>query len=167
MFRPLELFIGLRYTRAKRRNQFISFISSVSIVCITISVMALITVMSVMNGFDFQLRSRILGAVSDATVSSIDASGMQNWQRALEITHANPHVRGAAPYVDVQAFLQGRGSSGAWCEASSRSWNRRCRTSASTWSRASSIRSRRKAGTSCWATSWPCNWACRWATRSS
>ncbi len=113
MFRPLELFIGLRYTRAKRRNQFISFISSVSIVCITISVMALITVMSVMNGFDFQLRSRILGAVSDATVSSIDASGMQNWQRALEITHANPHVRGAAPYVDVQAFLQGRGSSGA------------------------------------------------------
>lgn len=112
MFRPLELFIGLRYVRAKRRNQFISFISAVSIVCITISVMALITVMSVMNGFDFQLRSRILGAVSDATVSSIDQSGMQDWQRALQVAHANPHVRGAAPYVDVETFLQGRGSSG-------------------------------------------------------
>ena len=61
MFRPLELFIGLRYTRAKRRNQFISFISTVSIICICISVMALITVMSVMNGFDSELRSRISG----------------------------------------------------------------------------------------------------------
>jgi lipoprotein-releasing system permease protein len=112
MFRPLELFIGLRYVRAKRRNQFISFISGVSIVCITISVMALITVMSVMNGFDFQLRSRILGAVADATVASVEPAGMSGWQRALATAHANPHVRGAAPYVDVQAFLQGRGSSG-------------------------------------------------------
>jgi lipoprotein-releasing system permease protein len=112
MFRPLELFIGLRYVRAKRRNQFISFISGVSIVCITISVMALITVMSVMNGFDFQLRSRILGAVADATVSSVESTGMRDWQHALEAAHANPHVRGAAPYVDVQAFLQGRGSAG-------------------------------------------------------
>ena len=66
MFRPLELFIGLRYTRAKRRNQFISFISAVSIVCITISVVALITVMSVMNGFDYQMKTRLLSAISDA-----------------------------------------------------------------------------------------------------
>lgn len=113
MFRPLELFIGLRYTRAKRRNQFISFISIVSIVCITISVMALITVMSVMNGFDSEMRSRILGAVSDATVSGIEASGMSDWQHALEIVKANPHVRGAAPYADVEAFLLGRASTGA------------------------------------------------------
>ncbi|HET7331456.1 lipoprotein-releasing ABC transporter permease subunit [Dyella sp.] len=113
MFRPLELFIGLRYVRAKRRNQFISFISTVSIVCITISVMALITVMSVMNGFDYQLRSRILGAISDATVSGLPGETVQNWQYAVQQVKANPHVRGAAPYVEIQSFLQGQRSSGA------------------------------------------------------
>ena len=112
MFRPLELFIGLRYTRAKRRNQFISFISTVSIVCIAISVTALITVMSVMNGFDSELRSRILGAVSDATISGVGES-VQSAPRAMQIVKANPHVRGAAPYVEIQAFLQGRRSGGA------------------------------------------------------
>jgi lipoprotein-releasing system permease protein len=112
MFRPLELFIGLRYTRAKRRNQFISFISTVSIVCIAISVIALITVMSVMNGFDFQMRSRILGAVSHATISGIGES-MQDWPRALQIAQANPHVQGAAPYVETEAYLSAAHSSGA------------------------------------------------------
>jgi lipoprotein-releasing system permease protein len=112
MFRPLELFIGLRYTRAKRRNQFISFISTVSIVCIAISVIALITVMSVMNGFDYQMRSRILGAISHATVSGVDQS-MQDWPRALQIAQANQHVLGAAPYVESEAMLLARRSSGA------------------------------------------------------
>ncbi|WP_233843076.1 lipoprotein-releasing ABC transporter permease subunit [Dyella sp. 2HG41-7] len=113
MFRPLELYVGLRYTRAKRRNQFISFISTVSIVCITISVMALITVMSVMNGFDYQLRSRILGAISDSTVSAISGESVQNWQFAMQQVKANPHVKGAAPYVEIQSFMQGQRSSGA------------------------------------------------------
>jgi lipoprotein-releasing system permease protein len=112
MFRPLELFIGLRYTRAKRRNQFISFISTVSIVCIAISVIALITVMSVMNGFDYQMKSRILGAISHATVSGIDES-VQDWPRALQIAQANPHVLGAAPYVEAEAYLNARHANGA------------------------------------------------------
>ncbi|NII53726.1 lipoprotein-releasing ABC transporter permease subunit [Luteibacter sp. SG786] len=112
MFRPLELFIGLRYTRAKRRNQFISFISTVSIVCIAISVTALITVMSVMNGFDSELRNRILGAVSHVTVSGIDET-VQNWQTAVKTAESTNHVRGAAPYVEIQAFLQARRPSGA------------------------------------------------------
>jgi lipoprotein-releasing system permease protein len=112
MFRPLELFIGLRYTRAKRRNQFISFISTVSIVCIAISVIALITVMSVMNGFDFQMRDRILGAVSHATISGINES-VQDWPRALKTAEANPHVLGAAPYVETEAYLSAQHSSGA------------------------------------------------------
>jgi lipoprotein-releasing system permease protein len=112
MFRPLELFIGLRYTRAKRRNQFISFISTVSIVCIAISVIALITVMSVMNGFDYQMKSRILGAISHATVSGIGES-VQDWPRALKMAEANPHVLGAAPYVESEAMLLARRSSGA------------------------------------------------------
>jgi lipoprotein-releasing system permease protein len=113
MFRPLELFIGLRYTRSKRRNQFISFISTVSIVCITISVMALITVMSVMNGFDYQLRSRILGAISDATVSAVSGESVQNWPYAMKVVKANSHVRGAAPYVEIQSFMQAQRSTGA------------------------------------------------------
>jgi lipoprotein-releasing system permease protein len=113
MFRPLELFIGLRYTRAKRRNQFISFISTVSIVCIAISVTALITVMSVMNGFDNELRTRILGAISHATVSGLPGESVQDWPRAVQIANANRHVQGAAPYVETQAFLQARRPSGA------------------------------------------------------
>ncbi|WP_199100463.1 lipoprotein-releasing ABC transporter permease subunit [Dyella sp. ASV21] len=112
MFRPLELFIGLRYTRAKRRNQFISFISTVSIVCIAISVTALITVMSVMNGFDDELRSRILGAISHATVSGMPGQAVQEWPRAVKIAEANKHVQGAAPYVESEAFLQARRSTG-------------------------------------------------------
>jgi lipoprotein-releasing system permease protein len=113
MFRPLELFIGLRYTRAKRRNQFISFISTVSIVCIAISVTALITVMSVMNGFDSELRTRILGAISHATVSGLPGEAVRDWPRAVKIAEANPHVKGAAPYVEMEAFLQARRPSGA------------------------------------------------------
>ncbi|GAA0260929.1 lipoprotein-releasing ABC transporter permease subunit [Rhodanobacter caeni] len=112
MFRPLELFIGLRYTRAKRRNQFISFISTVSIVCIAISVIALITVMSVMNGFDYQMRARILGAISHATVSGVGQS-LEDWPRTLKVATANPHVLGAAPYVESEAMLLARRSSGA------------------------------------------------------
>ncbi|HET7557943.1 MAG TPA: lipoprotein-releasing ABC transporter permease subunit [Rhodanobacteraceae bacterium] len=110
MFRPLELFIGLRYTRAKRRNHFISFISIVSIVCIAISVTALITVMSVMNGFDSELRSRILGMVSHATISGV-GQNLADWPRAVQIAKTNPHVRGAAPYVEREAFLRGDAAS--------------------------------------------------------
>ena len=69
MFKPYEIFIGLRYTRAKRRNHFISFISLVSMAGIALGVMALITVISVMNGFEQELRSRILGMVAHVTVS--------------------------------------------------------------------------------------------------
>ncbi|TCV97564.1 lipoprotein-releasing system permease protein [Luteibacter rhizovicinus] len=112
MFRPLELFIGLRYTRAKRRNQFISFISTVSIVCIAISVTALITVMSVMNGFDSELRTRILGAIAHVTVSGIGET-VQDWPRAVKVAEGTGHVLGAAPYVETQAFLQARRPSGA------------------------------------------------------
>ena len=74
MFRPLEVFIGLRYTRAKRRNHFISFISLVSILGIAVGVTALITVISVMNGFDKELKDRILGMVAHATIEGVTCS---------------------------------------------------------------------------------------------
>jgi len=107
MFRPLQLFIGLRYTRAKRRNHFISFISAVSMLGIAVGVMALIAVMSVMNGFQGDLQERILGMVSHATIQSIGDS-IADWQGALSQAKADPHVRGAAPYVEAQALLRGR-----------------------------------------------------------
>ncbi|HET7663105.1 MAG TPA: lipoprotein-releasing ABC transporter permease subunit [Rhodanobacteraceae bacterium] len=112
MFRPLSIFIGLRYTRAKRRNHFISFISLVSMLGIIIGIMALITVISVMNGFDYQMRTRILGAVAHATISGVGES-VQDWQHALKVAEANPHVKGAAPYIHSPVFLQGRASAGA------------------------------------------------------
>ncbi|MGH8041556.1 MAG: lipoprotein-releasing ABC transporter permease subunit [Rudaea sp.] len=106
MFRPLELFIGLRYTRAKRRNHFISFISLVSMLGIAVGVTALITVISVMNGFEQKLTDRILGMVADATISGVGES-VHDWPGAVKLAYANPHVRGAAPYVEKVALLQG------------------------------------------------------------
>ena len=112
MFRPLEFFIGLRYTRAKRRNHFISFFSLVSILGIAVGVTALITVISVMNGFDKELKDRILGMVAHATVEGVDES-VREWPEALRRAEANPHVLGAAPYVEREAMLQGERVSGS------------------------------------------------------
>ncbi len=112
MFRPLEVFIGLRYTRAKRRNHFISFISLVSILGIAVGVTALITVISVMNGFDKELKDRILGMVADAQISGVGET-VRDWQAAIDTAQKNPHVRGAAPYVEREAMLQGRRNAGA------------------------------------------------------
>jgi lipoprotein-releasing system permease protein len=112
MFRPLEFFIGLRYTRAKRRNHFISFISLVSILGIAVGVTALITVISVMNGFDKELKDRILGMVAHATVEGVDES-VREWPQALNRVEGNPHVLGAAPYVEREAMLQGERVSGS------------------------------------------------------
>jgi len=112
MFRPLEVFIGLRYTRAKRRNHFISFISLVSILGIAVGVTALITVISVMNGFDKELKDRILGMVSHATISGVGET-VRDWPVALDRAKENPHVLGAAPYVEREAMLQGSRNAGA------------------------------------------------------
>lgn len=112
MFRPLEVFIGLRYTRAKRRNHFISFISLASILGIAVGVTALIAVISVMNGFGTELKQRILGMVSHATIEGVGET-LRDWPQAIEIVRSNPHVLGAAPYIERQAMLQGERVSGA------------------------------------------------------
>lgn len=104
MFRPLPLFVGLRYFRAKRHNQFISFISFMSMVAIAIGVMALITVLSVMNGFQNELRTRILSMVSDVTISGFDGR-LTDWKSVMKQITGMPHVTGAAPYVEDQAML--------------------------------------------------------------
>lgn len=104
MFQPYELYVGLRYTRAKRRNHFISFISLISMLGIALGVMALITVISVMNGFEKELRERILGAAAHATITYYDQP-MQEWQSLSEKARQHPEVVGAAPYVEGQVML--------------------------------------------------------------
>jgi len=101
---PLEIFVGLRYTRAKRRNHFISFISAISMLGIALGVMALIVVLSVMNGFENELRGRILGMVSHVTVSSFGGP-MQDWQSLRDQTMKHPAVIGGAPYIEAEAMI--------------------------------------------------------------
>lgn len=112
MFRPLELFVGLRYTRAKRRNHFISFISLTSMLGIAVGVTALITVLSVMNGFEQVLRERILGMVAHATIAGT-GEGMSDWQSVTDRAVRHPEVLGAAPYIRQESMLQGKRVSGA------------------------------------------------------
>jgi lipoprotein-releasing system permease protein len=108
MFKPIELFIGLRYTRAKRRNHFVSFISLTSMLGIALGVTALITVISVMNGFEQELRQRILGMVSHATVSGFGGP-LEDWQRVVEAADGQARVEGAAPYISGEVMFT-RGS---------------------------------------------------------
>jgi lipoprotein-releasing system permease protein len=105
MRNPYELYAGLRYTRAKRRNHFISFISLASMLGIAVGVTALITVLSVMNGFERELRTRILGMASHATISGYDAP-LADWPRVAEAAAKNPAILGLAPYVEGQAMLK-------------------------------------------------------------
>jgi lipoprotein-releasing system permease protein len=110
MFKPLPLAIGLRYTRAKRRNHFISFISIVSMIGLVLGVTALITVLSVMNGFERELRERILGMASHATIQSFDGS-LRGWEGLSErVEAADPRVLAAAPYVAGEAMLSAFGN---------------------------------------------------------
>jgi len=110
MFQPYQFFVGLRYTRAKRRNHFISFISLISIVGIALGVTALITVTSVMSGFEKEMRQRIVGASSHATVTAF-GEPMTDWQSIVDTTQTHPEVLGAAPYVEGQVMLVAGGSS--------------------------------------------------------
>ena len=102
--RAFELFIGLRYTRAKRRNHFISFISLASMMGIALGVMALIVVLSVMNGFQEELRTRILGVAAHAQISGPD-NVLADWQSVAAQASKHPEVASVAPYVMAQGML--------------------------------------------------------------
>ena len=113
MFRPLELFVGLRYTHSKRRTHFISFISMTSMLGIALGVTALITVLSVMNGFEQELRDRILGMASHATVTTY-AGRLADWQALSQTLEEQPSILAMAPYVQGESMLsQGKRVSGA------------------------------------------------------
>ena len=104
MFTPYELCVGLRYTRAKRRNHFISFISFTSMIGIALGVTALITVISVMNGFERELRERILGVASHATISAYNRA-LEDWESLAGVAGEHPEVVGTAPFVESQGML--------------------------------------------------------------
>ncbi|MER2518407.1 lipoprotein-releasing ABC transporter permease subunit [Candidatus Accumulibacter phosphatis] len=101
---PYELLIGLRYTRAKKHNHFISFISLISMLGIALGVAALIVVLSVMNGFQTELRSRILAVVSHVQITG-GSGEMAGWQAVAEQAAGQPHVLASAPFVQAQAML--------------------------------------------------------------
>ncbi len=107
MFKPLETFIGLRYTRS-RRGTYVSFIALASMIGLAISVLVLITVLSIMNGFEQALRERILGMLSHVTVSS-EMGEVNDWQALRETTLQFPHVKGAAPFIHTQVMLNVEG----------------------------------------------------------
>jgi len=99
-----ELMIGLRYTRAKRRNHFISFISAISMLGIALGVAALIVVLSVMNGFQQELRTRILGVASHVQISGLNGE-LAGWEKVAQQARNNTHVMAAAPYISAQGML--------------------------------------------------------------
>lgn len=104
MFKPLSLFIGLRYVRAKRRNHFISVISLISMLGIGLGVTVLITVLSVMNGFDKEIKERILGMMPHVLVLGYDGE-IKDWQKARDAIASQPYVQEVTPFVETQGML--------------------------------------------------------------
>ena len=105
---PYELALGWRYTRAgraTRRNGFISFISGVSMLGIALGVAALIIVLSVMNGFQKEVRDRMLGVISHIEIFAPNGAALPDLQRTLAEVKRNPEVIGAAPFIGSQALL--------------------------------------------------------------
>ncbi len=103
MFRPLFVFIGTRYTRAKRRNHFVSFISLTSMIGLALGVVVMIVVLSVMNGFDHEMRTRVLGMVPHATLET--GQPLNGWPALADKVKQNPSVLDVAPFTQMQGLL--------------------------------------------------------------
>jgi len=113
MFQPKELFIGLRYIRAKRKSHFVSFIAFISIAGVALGVFALIVVLSVMNGFGNELRDRTLSMTSHATITGVDGY-LRDWKTVRDKAEQNAEVVASAPYIRKEVMLtNGRRVSGS------------------------------------------------------
>ena len=113
MFQPKELFIGLRYIRAKRKSHFVSFIAFISIAGVALGVFALIVVLSVMNGFGNELRDRTLSMTSHATITGSDGY-LRDWKTVRDKAEQNAEVVASAPYIRKEVMLtNGRRVSGS------------------------------------------------------
>lgn len=106
MFRPWETFVGTRYLRSRTRSRFVSFISLISVVGIAVAVAVLIVVLAVMNGFEHEVRQRILSVVAHATVTGFDGR-LDDWRILQGIAERDERVTASAPFVRGQAMLAG------------------------------------------------------------
>lgn len=109
MFQPLPVFVGLRYSLAREHSFFVSFITWVSLLGVAVGVAALITVLSVMNGFEAELRGRLLSLSAHATLTSGGLS-IPDWQARIEQLQGSEGLEGAAPYLDTDAMLSRQSS---------------------------------------------------------
>lgn len=107
MYKPIAFYIGLRYTRARRSNRFISFHALSSMIGMMLGVAVLIIVLSVMNGFQNEIKNRVLGMVPQATVSSNHI--ITDWQNILPVVENIEHVQGAAPFTQLQGMITSQG----------------------------------------------------------
>lgn len=108
MYKPLALFMGLRYTRSRKKNHFVSFISLSSMLGIGLGVMVLVTVLSVMNGFDEEIHNRFFGMAPEITVTGIGEK-LSNWPELEKKLQAVPEVKAIAPFVGGQGLLTHEG----------------------------------------------------------
>lgn len=104
MWRPWEIWLGTRYLRSTHRRGFISFVAGISVVGLTLGVAVLIVVLSVMNGFERELRSRMLAVTSHATLMGLEGS-LPDWRAARELALETPGVTHAVPYIESQAMV--------------------------------------------------------------
>jgi lipoprotein-releasing system permease protein len=109
MFQPLPVFVGLRYSLAREHSFFVSFITWVSLLGVAVGVAALITVLSVMNGFESELRGRLLSLSAHATLTS-SSGAIQNWQASMAQLQGAAGLQGAAPFLDTDAMLSKQSS---------------------------------------------------------
>jgi lipoprotein-releasing system permease protein len=109
MFQPLPVFVGLRYSLAREHSFFVSFITWVSLLGVAVGVAALITVLSVMNGFEAELRGRLLSLSAHATLTS-GGSGIPDWKARIQQLQGSLGLEGAAPYLDTDAMLSRQSS---------------------------------------------------------
>ena len=107
MFRPLPFYIGTRYTRARRRSHFVSFISLTSMLGLALGVLVMILVLSVMNGFDHEMRTRVLGMVPHASLETGQA--LNDWPTLADQLAREPQVLAVAPYTQMQGLLTHQG----------------------------------------------------------
>lgn len=105
MINPVELFVGLRYLRAKRRTRFVSFITLISLIGIALGVAALIVILSVMNGFEGELRNRLLSMTAHGYVTGSDAR-TSDWRALAEEVLAEPGIVAAAPLVTMEGMIR-------------------------------------------------------------
>ena len=107
MLNPVELFVGLRYLRAKRSTKFVSFITQISLGGIAVGVAALIVILSVMNGFEGELRNRLLSMSAHGSVAEADGR-TENWESLVESVQSEPGVSAAAPFTLMEGMIQSR-----------------------------------------------------------